>query len=218
MPVSTAARRLRALAALVLAFASALLLFAAPPASAAGPVPGPFGTVCDPYPVQFQSPYEDWGKPVDPRITFPRPTQSYGHTYLSTHPNDLFDPDRRLPRYQAELLANDWRGHNTWNICRGEGPSVYLTAWGSYECLTVSDPVRYPNSEVTANGCINSNDKIGQKFQIHTNSAGWSVLQDDRWGYFLDAVRTSFQDPVYGWVWIYTLKLSADNALAFRMV
>ncbi|MFB8242821.1 RICIN domain-containing protein [Kitasatospora purpeofusca] len=216
--MSAATRRpTRTLAALVLAFASALLLFAAPQASAAGPVPGPFGTVCDPYPVRFQSPYDDWGKPADPRITFPRPIQSYGPTYLSTHPYKTFDPDRPFRRYQAELLANDWGGHNTWNICRGEGPSVYLTAWGSYECLTASDPVKYPNDEVTANGCVNS-DNMRQKFQIHTNAADWSVIQDERSGYFLDAVRTTYRDEVYGTVWIYTLKLSADNALAFRMV
>ncbi|WP_159400712.1 hypothetical protein [Streptomyces sp. XY431] len=215
--MSTAARRLRALAALVLAFASALLLFAAPQASAAGSLPGPYGTVCDPNVVRFQSPYSAWGKPADPRGSFPQPSRQVGQTYLSTHPYKTFDPDRPFRRYQAELLTEDWKGQTYWNICRGEGPSVYLTSWPSFECLTVSDPVKYPNAEVTINGCV-ENQNQGLKFQIHTNSAGWSVIQDDRWGYFLDAVLTPYRDEVYGTVFIYTLKLSADNALAFRMV
>ncbi|WP_329485571.1 hypothetical protein OG618_03055 [Kitasatospora sp. NBC_01246] len=213
--MSTAARPTRAV--LVLAFVGTLLLSAAPQASAAGPLPGPYGTMCDPTPVRLQSPYTDWGKPPDPRGSFPQPIRTYGPTYLSTHPYKVFDPDRPFRRYQAELLTDDWGGATYWNICRGEGPSVYLTTWPNSDCLTVSDPVRYPNAEVTVNGCV-ENQKEGLKFLIHTNDAGWSVLQDERWGYYLDAVRTTYQDEVYGTEWIYTLKLSADNALAFRIV
>ncbi|MFE7191792.1 hypothetical protein [Kitasatospora sp. NPDC057541] len=215
--MSTVTRPARALAALVLAFASALLLFAAPQASAAGSLPGPYGTLCDPGFVRFQSPYTDWGKPPDPRGTFPPPIRKYGQTFLSTHPYKSSDPDRPFRRYQAELLTEDWEGRTYWNICRGEGPSVYLTTWPSFECLTVGDPVRYPNAEVTVGGCVQSPNQ-GLKFRIHTNEAGWSVIQDERWGYYLDAVQTTYRDEVYGTVWIYTLKLSADNALAFRMV
>jgi hypothetical protein len=214
--VSTPARPARSLAALVLAFASALLLFAAPPASAAGSMPGPYGTVCDPTPVRFQSPYTDWGKPSDPR-SFPRPGQTYGQTYLSTHPYKANDPDHPFPRYEAELLTEDWGGRTAFYICRGEGPSVYITTWPESKCLTVSDPAKYPDLAVTINWCV-ENQNEGLKFRIHTNDAGWSVIQDERWGYYLDAVRYSYVDKVYSWVGIYTLKLSADNALAFRMV
>ncbi|MFF7456401.1 hypothetical protein [Kitasatospora sp. NPDC008115] len=213
--MSAVARRVRALAALVPALASALLLFAAPQASAAGSLPGPFGTVCDPTLVRFQSPYSDWGKPADPS-SFPR-TRKYGPTFLSAHPYKKFDPDRPFRRHQAELLTEDWEGLTRWNICRGEGPSAYLTTWPSFECLTVTDPVSSPNAEVTVNGCVEIQGR-GLKFLIHTNEAGWSVIQDERWGYYLDAVRTTYRDEVYGTVWIYTLKLSAESALAFRIV
>lgn len=215
--MSTATRAARALVALVLALTGALLLLTAPQASAATSMPGPYGTVCDPSQVRFQSPYDDWGKPADPRVTFPTPIRKYGTTYLSTHPYKTFDPDRPFRRYQAELLTDDWGGNNSWYICRGEGPSVYLTTWPDFRCLTVSDPVRYPNAEVTVNGCV-ENENTGLKFLIHTNDAGWSVIQDERWGYYLDAVQTTYRDEVYGRVGIYTLKLSADNALAFRIV
>ncbi|MFF2660292.1 hypothetical protein ACFVUH_23420 [Kitasatospora sp. NPDC058032] len=214
--MSTVTRPARALAALVLAFASALLLLVAPQASAAGSLPGPGGTVCDPSTVRFQSPYDDWGKPSDPRV-FPRPIQKYGPTYLSSHPYKKSDPDRPFRRHQAELLTADWEGSTSWYICRGEGPAVYLMPWPAFDCLTVTDPVASPNAEVTVDPCVDIQGR-GLKFRIHTNEAGWSVIQDDRWGYFLDAVRTTYRDEVYGTVWIYTLKLSADNALAFRMV
>ncbi|MFE2722589.1 hypothetical protein [Kitasatospora sp. NPDC059327] len=211
------ARRARSLAALVLAFASALLMLAAPQASAA-PFKGPYGTVCDERAVGFQSPsdYSDWGIPGDPSTTFPSHWQTYGPTYLSSHPYKSFDRDRPFRRYQAELLTPDWGGRTQWFICRGEGPAVYLQTMDFY-CLTAGDPVKYPGDEIDVMPCVESAN-TDLKFRIHTNEAGWSVIQDERWGYFLDAVRTSFKDEVFGTVWTYTLKLSADNALAFRMV